>query len=68
MDDEPAKCENCHYWRHPRVALAWSEASVGKCRRHAPVTELTYELRQPQLHWPQTYCDDWCGEHLRRAN
>lgn len=58
--DRPT-CETCRFWRR----LDGEEVldGQGECRRHAPSP--TLEIRDDGYGalWPETWDEDWCGEH-----
>jgi hypothetical protein len=58
-----AKCETCRHWMG-RLA----PAERADCRRHAPAPALRDVPARIDVDfviplWPQTFDDDWCGEH-----
>jgi hypothetical protein len=57
----PIACGSCAYWD----PLSINEGDLGYCRRHAP---LVGKMRNEtfQTVWPETFDDDWCGEHQAR--
>lgn len=67
-------CKTCSWWepRSRRDAVKVLYVDAGSCHRRAPVAFQAPEWevvdRSPRVHsdWPQTFSDDWCGEHCDR--
>jgi hypothetical protein len=58
---EGMKCKTCLWFvaKQPQDSpLAVIEASIGRCRRHAPTVS----------GYPVVYITDWCGDHKLDEN
>lgn len=55
-------CANCLYWDRNDPEF---NDDLGRCLRRAPLPLASPANREPEGRfavWPQTDCDDWCGE------
>lgn len=57
---DPVRCASCTYYSGARA-----NASNGHCRRYAPQPNTT--IATPTA-WPIVKAEDWCGEHVRKAD
>jgi hypothetical protein len=57
-DSETKACCNCKFWH-------CVFACEGTCRKHAPTPVINpkWQKLREVVTWPQTDCDDVCGEH-----
>jgi len=72
-----ACCFDCRFWDAGRLLEPEDAGSQqGDCRRHAPRPYFRRWAKDDepidadqtvQPSWPQTFCDEWCGEFEGRA-
>lgn len=50
-------CETCRFWDDVPT-----EIPFGICRRRAPQAVIIAMAPVPNVAWPNTHADEWCGE------
>lgn len=56
-------CRDCRFWS---MTLDEPDQQFGECRRRAPVPRDGTPEIIPATEWPETGCNDWCGEFQPR--
>jgi len=69
------RCDRCRYWvLDPRDVNADVLDRQGECHRHAPVPSVAAvgedlpDGSYPNVLWPFTFGDDWCGDFAPRGD
>lgn len=63
-------CNSCRFWKEAVFPDSHPNAGIGACHRHAPrpyspvvIDDLGHVRLRESVTWPDTYEEDWCGDH-----
>lgn len=70
-DDSPPRCATCKWWEQVSGNVdKYPSSSMGECHRHAPIAVMIDVDDDEDEHcagmFPQTFGDDYCGDHAPR--